>query len=180
MKYILSLMLVFSSLAMAQDDAASKPPPCSTDQYRQFDFWIGDWTVTSKNADGQDQLAGHNLIKPIHNQCALQENWTSAGATMVGSSFNIYDKANDKWHQTWVDSNGTLLELDGGFQDGSMVLSGQRPARDGSGMVTHRISWTPNADGSVRQLWEASKDGNSWKALFDGLYRKTEGPAPGE
>jgi hypothetical protein len=55
-----------------------------------------------------------------------------------------------------------------------MVLSGQRPARDGSGMVLHRISWTPNADGTVRQLWEASKDdGGTWAVLFDGLYARS-------
>ncbi len=52
-----------------------------------------------------------------------------------------------------------------------MVMSGERPARDGSGMVRHRISWTPGEDGSVRQLWEASKDGGAtWNVLFDGLY----------
>ncbi len=27
-------------------------------------------------------------------------------------------------------------------------------------------------DGRVRQLWEASKDGQSWTTLFDGLYEK--------
>jgi len=55
-----------------------------------------------------------------------------------------------------------------------MVLSGQRLSRDGSEMVTHRISWTPNEDGTVRQLWEVSKDsGDSWSILFDGLYEKS-------
>ena len=73
-----------------------------------------------------------------------------------------------------MDSSGTLLQLDGGLNDGVMVLSGQRPARDGNGQVLHRISWTPNPDGSVRQLWEASSDqGQSWKVLFDGLYTRT-------
>jgi hypothetical protein len=52
-----------------------------------------------------------------------------------------------------------------------MVLSGQRPGRDG-GMVTNRISWTPAADGSVRQLWEISRDGETWETVFDGHYVK--------
>ena len=72
-----------------------------------------------------------------------------------------------------LDDSGTLLQLNGSLVDGVMVLSGQRPARDGGGMAQHRISWTPNPDGSVRQLWEASKDeGRLWTVLFDGLYTK--------
>jgi hypothetical protein len=54
-----------------------------------------------------------------------------------------------------------------------MIMSGQRPARDGSGLALHRISWTPNPDGSVRQLWEASKDdGGNWAVIFDGHYSR--------
>ncbi len=63
----------------------------------------------------------------------------------------------------------------GALVDGSMVLSGSRPAANG-GTALHRISWTPNEDGSVRQLWETSlDDGSSWTVLFDGLYVKVAG-----
>jgi len=104
----------------------------------------------------------------------LQENWQGSGAGGIsGSSFNIYDRDTRRWHQSWVDANGTLLLLDGGLVDGSMVMSGSRPTRDG-GSALHRITWTPNDDGSVRQLWESSLDGgDSWSVLFDGLYLKS-------
>ena len=37
----------------------------------------------------------------------------------------------------------------------------------------NRITWTPNKDGTVRQLWEASTDqGKTWQVAFDGLYRR--------
>jgi hypothetical protein len=36
-----------------------------------------------------------------------------------------------------------------------------------------RITWAPQADGSVRQLWESSKDGGrTWSTAFDGKYVK--------
>jgi hypothetical protein len=54
-----------------------------------------------------------------------------------------------------------------------MILSGTLAAADGSGKVQHRISWTPNDDGSVRQHWESSTDGEEWTTLFDGLYVRT-------
>jgi hypothetical protein len=173
MKFILALLLMCPLLAAAQENSADETPaeaPCSAGEYRQFDFWIGDWAVSSN-----DQPAGRNSIQPIHRGCALQENWQGASEGGIsGTSFNIYDQATGKWHQTWVDSSGTLLLLDGGLVNGVMILEGRRPARDGKGMVLHRISWTPEEeDGTVRQLWEASKDdGGNWNILFDGLYTR--------
>jgi len=103
----------------------------------------------------------------------LQENWQGAGPGGIsGTSFNVYDSATGRWHQTWVDSAGTLLQLDGGIANGAMVLSGERPTSDGTGVATHRITWTANPDGTVRQLWEASRDGQTWTVLFDGLYAR--------
>ena len=174
MKCVFSLLLLIPLVSTAQDKESTGTAPaavCNTDKYHQFDFWIGDWDVSSNG-----QVAGTNSIHPIHKGCALQENWQGSGEGGIsGSSFNIYDRANDKWHQTWVDARGTLLELDGAFVDGKMVLSGERPSRDGSGTSLHRITWTPGDDGAVRQLWEVSKDdGGNWSVLFDGLYEKQD------
>lgn len=174
MRFLLTfLLLIPFSAAGQQAEPAETPPPgaCTSAEYRQFDFWIGNWTVSSNG-----QPAGTNRVHTIHNGCALQENWKGSGAGGIGgTSFNIYDAATGQWHQTWVDGSGTLLQLDGGLVEQTMVLSGQRPAPDGSGMAQHRISWTPNEDGSVRQLWEASPDdGVSWNVLFDGLYVRAD------
>jgi len=171
MRFI-GLLVLLVPFGLAAQDSAESPSPaaaCTAPEYRQFDFWVGDWTVTSGEA-----VAGTNSIRRVHGGCALEENWQGAGDGGVsGSSFNIYDRATGRWHQTWVDAGGTLLQLDGGLVDGSMVLSGLRPAGDGSGPTLHRITWTPNDDGTVRQLWEASQDdGGSWSVLFDGLYAK--------
>lgn len=165
----LSLLLAFS--AAAQDDDAQQPhaEPCATANHRSFDFWLGSWAVYQG-----DQLAGHNRIELTHNGCVLQENWTASNGSFTGSSLNLYDRARGKWHQSWADSSGGLLQLDGALQDGQMVLSGQRPARDGSGPVTHQISWTPNDDGTVRQLWRTRKGDDDWQVLFDGLYKPSE------
>jgi len=39
--------------------------------------------------------------------------------------------------------------------------------------VVNRITWTPNDDGSVRQLWEVlNVTENKWTIAFDGLYKK--------
>jgi hypothetical protein len=107
--------------------------------------------------------------------CAIQENWSSGGGKFKGTSVNFYDPASRKWHQTWVDTGGGTLRLNGGLvDDGSMQLSGNRTRRNGD-TVTERITWTPLQDGRVRQHWQASKDeGESWTDVFDGYYQRDE------
>ena len=50
----------------------------------------------------------------------------------IGESLNVYDGARKVWHQTWVDTAGTLLLLEGNLRGKSMVLEGQTIARAGS------------------------------------------------
>ena len=172
MRWLAITLFLVTLVLSAQEQAGDLAPRvahCAESGYRQFDFWIGEWQVTSG-----EEVAGTNAIRLVHGGCALMENWAGSGKDgITGSSLNIYDNARDRWHQTWVDARGTLLNLEGGLVDGSMVLSGERPAADGSGKVLHRITWIPGPDGSVRQLWEASRDGgDSWQVAFDGLYRR--------
>ena len=36
----------------------------------------------------------------------------------------------------------------------------------------HRVTWTHNEDGSVRQYWETITEGKDIAVAFDGLYKK--------
>jgi hypothetical protein len=84
---------------------------------------------------------------------------------------NAWNAARKQWQQYWVGSDGGVLELSGGLVDGRMVLSAEHEVR--GKQLTERITWTPNADGTVRQHWEQSVDGGkTWTTSFDGLYRK--------
>ena len=142
---------------------------CESPEYRQFDFWVGTWDVRTP----QGGFAGTNTITREHAGCVIVEHWTGAKG-MTGTSLNFYIPATRRWQQTWVDSSGTVTELTGELRSGAMVLSGR--AKGASDNVVSRITWTPAPDGSVRQLWEQSKDdGKSWVTAFDGRYRK-KGP----
>lgn len=149
---------------------AQTPKPCSAAEYRQFDFWIGSWDVFSP--DGK--LAGHNRIERIEGGCGLQENWTAEGGS-TGRSINTYLPADRQWHQFWLGSGGGVLNLAGTFDGHALTLQGTT-AGPGGAIVQQRISFTPNADGSVRQLWEMSRDaGKTWTVSFDGKYVRAKG-----
>ena len=157
----LAVLLSLSSNAFAENKKA-----CSAPEYRQFDFWIGDWDVYS----AKDQLVGHNKIFPILDGCALSENWTNVKG-IPGVSYNFYDSAKGQWHQTWISQTGGALYLNGHFVDGKMVLSGETKGKDGK-VTIQRITWTPLADGSVKQHWQVSKDdGKTWTDAFVGFYK---------
>lgn len=154
--------------AGAQSTPPQAPPkPCTSPESRQFDFWLGDWDVFTP--DGKQ--AGTNKITAVYG-CVLHESWKGRGG-YEGQSFNRWDAARGVWHQTWVDSSGGIIVIEGGFKDGVMTLSdaGQPGKKDAK--QVNEIAWSRNADGSVRQHWRTSADGGStWKTAFDGKYVK--------
>jgi hypothetical protein len=157
------LACVGASVASAQTPTPKSP--CGAPEYRQFDFWLGDWDV----ADANGKLVGRNRITAAQKGCALLEQWEGKGG-VTGASLNAWDADRRRWHQTWIDSSGSLLLLEGGIVDGRMVLAGT--ANDATGKpARQRITWQKLSDGRVRQTWESSADGGAtWTTAFDGYY----------
>ncbi len=140
------------------------------DERRQFDFWLGEWDV--RTPDGA--LAGHNRIRRTVGGAGLREEWRGKGG-LRGTSLNAWSAERGVWHQTWIDSSGTVLLLEGGLRDGVMVLEGSTADEDRPGeTLRHRISWSveDGDPGRVRQHWQTSADGKAWETAFDGRYRR--------
>jgi hypothetical protein len=166
MKPLILSLLGALSMSIPDSAPAQLPPPvCDGAEHRAFDFWIGEWNV---HAGGK--LAGTNSIRREIGGCVLHERYDT-GAGYSGESFNVFDAPRKRWHQTWVDSSGLLLLLEGGLQGNSMVLEGQTTGSDGK-PTRHRITWSPGTDGSVRQLWETAMPGGDWQRVFDGKYTR--------
>jgi len=159
MKYLLLTSILFCHFTFAA---------CDSSQYREFDFWVGQWQVSSTTNDTMSQ----SKITQINNGCGLLEEYkTSSG--FQGKSLNIFDTQTQQWHQTWIDNSGTLLMLSGGLQNSSMVMSGKTHDKNGQ-VIINKITWTPFSNGDVRQHWQTSTaKGSKWKTIFDGMYHKT-------
>lgn len=150
--------------------AQGAPPGCKTPMHRQFDFWIGEWTVTDS---ARTVVMGRNSVTLEDSGCTIHEHWVAGGSVPnTGQSLNAYDAAMRQWGQDWVGSGGDVLHLRGGLKEGAMVLEGDVPAAGGV-TTRNRVTWTPKPDGRVRQLWEASTDGGrTWSVSFDGWYAR--------
>lgn len=158
----LAIILV-PAAALAQTPApAPALPKCDAPEHRQFDFWIGEWEAF--NPKGQP--AGKSVIEGVYDGCGVRENWKSPRVS--GGSLNMWDRTDKVWKQNWIDSTGSRLDFTGGWNGSAMVLTG----KDNDG-VLHRMTFTPKADGTVRQHGEASKDdGKAWETEYDFTYRR--------
>ncbi|MDX1410277.1 MAG: hypothetical protein R3330_19135, partial [Saprospiraceae bacterium] len=142
--------------------------PCNTDDYRAFDFWLGQWDVTPA---GMPAPTAKSSITSIQGGCAVLEEYeTQSGFT--GISINFYDSTTGKWHQSWMGNGGGAVHLQGHLVDGAMVLSDADLEVSELAGTINRVTWSLLDDGRVRQHWENSTDrGETWTTSFDGYYK---------
>ncbi len=144
--------------------------PClSNEDYRHFDFWLGEWDVFVNG-----NKVGENSITMAKGGCAIHENYTTA-RNYAGQSINFYDPIDQKWHQHWVGSGGdTYNYLETKREDGMLQFESKFMTPSGN-ITLSRLTFTLLEDGTVRQLFESSADeGKTWNAAFDGIYKKKE------
>lgn len=165
-----AMLVASSTVSTSRLSAQGAPPGCRTPMHRQFDFWVGEWTVTDS---ARTKTMGKSSVTLEEAGCAVHEHWTGLGPMpSTGQSLNAYDLRTGGWGQHWIGSGGDVLDLRGGLKDGSMVLEADTPGPNGT-TLRQRITWTPKADGRVRQHWETSSDGGTtWRTAFDGWYAR--------
>jgi len=146
---------------------AAQAAKCPAPEFRQFDFWLGDWdTFETDNSDPNSIARTH--VDPIAAGCAIHELYEQTDG-LIGDSILSYDPVRKVWQQTWVDNRGSLLVLSGAFKDGAVTMEGE--SRRSSGKVfQQRITWKAEK-GGVREFSVISKDGGkTWEPFFDVLF----------
>lgn len=170
-KFLLLLFAVSSTLFHA---SAQNAKPCSRSEFRQFDFWSGEWEAF----DVKGGKAGDSKISVILDSCVILEEWTSAsqqqGLTYTGKSFNSFNAANKQWQQTWVDNTGNTTEfLKGEGSDGKIIYYADKVAAPNGKAFMRRLTFTKLSNDKVRQLGERSDDeGKTWTVEYDLEYRR--------
>lgn len=163
---ILAMILVTTFSLNAQINSCN----CCSEKHSEFNFWEGSWIVTKP--DGSP--AGTNMIDKLQDNCILRENWTSANGSYTGTSYNFYNSKTEMWEQLWLDNQGGVLHLKGNRKGNQMILQSDELENPKGEPYFHRITWTLNGDGSVRQYWETITNNQNIVVAFDGLYKKTQ------
>jgi tetratricopeptide (TPR) repeat protein len=144
--------------------------PCEDPEFRQFDFWIGDWDVAST---GDEIARGTSHISKEIGDCVIWENWASAGSGYFGKSYNTYNVNLRRWEQYWVDNGAGVMFFHGNLKDGNMdYWTDDIPQPDGTKLRRHLQFFNLSPD-KVRQFSQGSKDGGkTWYVEYDLTYRR--------
>lgn len=143
--------------------------PCAfAPENRQFDFWLGEWNVSTTQGSVP---AGQSRIELILGDCVIQENWQSSGNPYSGKSYNTYNSALKRWEQYWVDNSGGNIFFYGGLKDGVMdYWTDDIPQADGTKLRRHLQFFKLGPD-KVRQFSRGSTDaGKTWRVEYDFTY----------
>ena len=139
--------------------AALAAKPCAAPEFRQLDYWVGEWEVFTSGKKIAD-----SSIERILDDCVIFENYNALRG-YAGKSFSIYDASHRRWEQRYFDTTGAFHEWNGGWTAGGMRFFYRH---DGQ---IDRMTYIKVPPDRVRQLIEGSKDGGkSWKIEYDGLY----------
>jgi hypothetical protein len=79
----------------------------------------------------------------------------------------VFDPHRDRWLQTWVDDAGNYFHLEGGLEDGDMVLLCDRHNAERAD-ARYRMRFAEIRADSLVWTWERSLDGG---ASYDLLWR---------
>ena len=79
---------------------------CRSPEYRQFDFWVGDWDAY--DLPDMAKAVARIQVSSIMEGCALREVYVQKDG-LNGESFTLWDASRGRWHQSWVTNRGALL-----------------------------------------------------------------------
>lgn len=148
------------------------PPPqvsnCTAVEYRQFDFWLGDWDVFEFGDSGRP--IGRTHVDAIAGNCGIHELYEQFDG-LIGDSILSFDASRGLWQQTWITNRGSLMVIAGSFKDGVALLQGESHLRSGE-VVLQRITWK-KVGADVRESGMMSKDhGKTWVTAFDVTFHR--------
>ncbi|EGD57966.1 Tetratricopeptide repeat protein [Novosphingobium nitrogenifigens DSM 19370] len=162
-----------STLADSASAMIDPKAPCAGPDYRQLDFWIGDWRVL----DGKSgKTVAHDRIRAIHGHCVIREDLRFTGAlyrrpgtpfALAGLSINRFD--GQQWLQMWADNQwGAILfkgarRADGAFQFDTVIPSRGRDVR---------LVWHTEPDGLRMEQYGAKAGSGVWERYEDLVYRR--------
>jgi hypothetical protein len=134
--------LLLAAALGATVSLAQEPPArsCSDPAFRQLDFWVGDWDLRWRNADGSESSGRNVISRDEFGDCVIYERFSAEGFN--GMSVSTYHQPTGTWRQTWVDDSGGYFALTGG------------PVNDGSVRFVLQNTRLSDEETQLRMIWE--------------------------
>ena len=154
--------LVLPAVANA-DDAK----PCAVGEHRQFDYWLGNWSVSYGGPP-----VGTSKVELALDQCMLVESWDGA-KNHSGKTIFAYSPDDHSWYGMFADNEGRVhIFNQGKVSAGTAEFQGTSRGPNGE-TVLNRVTIVRASADKVDQTWEKSSDnGTTWKVAYRGEYTR--------
>ena len=129
-----------------------------------FNFWLGRWHVTWEGGGGT------NTITPILDGRVIQEQFDCP--QLQGISHSVYNPHTQRWHQTWVDNQGSYLDFTGQLEEDGRMILGRTALYEGK-TFQQRMVFQDIQENSFEWHWQRSTDdGRTWETQWHISYRR--------
>jgi hypothetical protein len=138
-----------------------------------FDFWIGDWDVSWKNADGTPGK-GHNRVVKSSDGQVIEEQFEdfASQAPLRGRSISVLQRASGRWRQAWADNQGGFFVFTASVDDERRIFATELTT-DGDKVKGQRMVFHSIRRDSFAWDWQGTIDGGrSWQLLWHIDYRR--------
>jgi len=174
---ILTAMAVgasLSSVAYSQSTTPTPPPPCSSEEFRQLDFWVGDWNAEWDNGDGTTGTGENHITRDEFGDCVIYERFSTDG--FLGMSVSTYHVGPNVWRQSWIDNSGGYFALVGGpageDDDFDFLIENTRILETAP---YRRMIWEDVTEDSFVWRWQGRTDATEdWADLWVINYSRME------
>lgn len=152
---------------LKQEMRVAAAPCMARPESRKFDFWVGEWDVTTPAG----QPAGTSSVQLLLEGCTLFENWHSLAGS-DGKSLSSYNAGVGVWQQFWTDQTGRVTEYRASEWVGD-TLRFTAHSTAPQGPVVLVMSFAKIDANTVRQWGAVSiDDGKTWSSPWDLYYHR--------
>jgi hypothetical protein len=141
--------------------------------FQEFNFTIGQWTVTLDGHGAESRSAGGTLQSEISadlDGCLVEEKLTGPKGYEARVFTNIRP-IDEVWRRTYEDNRGLRVYVTGPrLQNGKIILTGTMPGPGGRS-VNARVTFERTADGFF-QRWERENPAGQWGELVSAKYER--------
>jgi hypothetical protein len=166
--FLAVLAAATGSIGHAQTPAGAA---CSGPQWRQLDFWVGDW-IAEWDAGGRVERGRNKVSRDEFGRCVIYERFTSDDGSLKGMSISTYHPATRDWRQTWVDDQGGYFALAGGPVTGEPHSFELRNFKATPESLELRMIWQDVRPDRFVWRWQRRDPGGAWVDRWVIRYRR--------
>ena len=161
----------------AASPGASGPPgsmaPAVAQPAELFDFWLGDWKLSWRDADGSAGT-GRNRITKILDGSVIEESFEALpGSTpplLKGRSLSVL--SNGVWRQAWADNQGGFFAFTGRAEGDNRIFITATVHRDGKAFAQRMVFHSIRPDALTWDWESTADDGQTWALQWRVLYTR--------